>query len=62
MISGYPHPRVGLQWFLAAALLFMATLAQAQPAPDPAPDGEPQRTLSRYSALPIAMVASGSRK
>src|SRR5690606_32233587 len=45
MISGYPHPRVGLQWLLAAALLFMATLAQAQPAPDPATNGEPQRTL-----------------
>lgn len=45
MISGYPHPRVGLQWLLAAALVLMASLAQAQSAPDPAPGGEPRRTL-----------------
>src|SRR5690606_34470570 len=44
MISGYPHPRVGLPWFLAAALLFMAALAQAQPAPESRADAS-QRTL-----------------
>ena len=45
MISGYPHPRVGLQWFLAASLLLVATLAQAQTAPEPAAADASQRTL-----------------
>ena len=45
MISGYPHPRVGLQWFLAASLLLVATLAQAQHAPEPAAADASQRTL-----------------
>ena len=45
MTTGYPHPRVGLQWLMAAALLLMAALAQAQPAHQPAPAEGPQRTL-----------------
>ena len=45
MISGYPHPRVALQWLIAIALLLAAPLAHAQSAPAGQPADAPQRTL-----------------
>ncbi|AOH35524.1 arylesterase [Luteimonas sp. JM171] len=45
MISGYPHPRVALQWLIAITLLLAAPLAHAQSGPAGQPTDAPPRTL-----------------
>ena len=45
MVTGYPHPRAGLQWIVAALLLLMASATHAQAVPEAQGPDARQHTL-----------------